>query len=91
MIKKLSDAEPMTAERLFDEYADRVHIPRGLRLEKVIPDRNGCCPDLPYLLTSNLTLDGSINYSCQCACGGWCTNGHITPVGAIAEYKRMSR
>lgn len=57
---------------------------------------NGCCENKPYLLTGNRCETSGqrpegINYSCQCACGMWCTNGHGTPEEAIAEYENMSR
>ena len=62
----------------------------------VIYAHNGCCKDKPYLLTGNKiavskTRPEGINYSCQCACGMWCTNGHGTPGGAIDEYEEMTR
>ena len=61
----------------------------------VIKTRNGCCPGRPYLLTvnrctiSHLRPHG-INYSCQCSCGGWSTNGCDTPGKAIDEYEAMT-
>ncbi len=58
----------------------------------IVNMRNGCCNDQPILLTSNRCdqwKDG-INYSCQCGCGGWCTNGHSTASAALMEYERMT-
>ena len=52
---------------------------------------NGCCSDKPMVITTNSRVDGTTNYSCQCSCGGWCTNGHTTPGGALNEYLVMSR
>lgn len=51
---------------------------------------NGCCKDKPYVLTVNL-YGGALNYSCQCACNMWCTNGHDNPGGAINEYEEMCK
>lgn len=48
---------------------------------------NGCCPGRPIVLTR--TSRGVI--SAQCACGGWCTNGHRTATAAVKEYEYMSR
>lgn len=56
----------------------------------VVNDFNGCCPDRPILITGNKLRD-HINYSCQCACGMWCTNGHITASEALQEYEEMTR
>lgn len=52
--------------------------------------KNGCCEDKPVLVTANKHPDIGINYSCQCACGAWCTTGHPTPVGALRDYQTMS-
>ena len=49
--------------------------------------KNGCCEDRPVVIT----VSGSGYYSCQCACGGWCTNGHRTATVAVLEYKHMSK
>lgn len=56
----------------------------------VVNDFNGCCQDRPILITGNKVHD-HINYSCQCACGMWCTNGHITASEALQEYEEMTR
>lgn len=56
----------------------------------VVNDFNGCCQDRPILITGNKVHD-HINYSCQCACGMWCTNGHITASEALQEYEVMTR
>ena len=54
---------------------------------------NGCCDKNFFILTENKVQnpDGStrINYSCQCACGMWCTNGHKNAQEAIDEYRAM--
>ena len=52
---------------------------------------NGCCDKQFFILTANKS-DGwrsGINYSCQCACGGWCTSGHETEQEAVEEYRKM--
>ena len=53
---------------------------------------NGCCKDRPVLITANKAQNwpGGINYSCQCACGMWCTNGHGTAGEALSEYEQMT-
>lgn len=51
---------------------------------------NGCCEKDFFILTSNKST-GGINYSCQCACNGWCTNGHATAQAAIDEYRAMCK
>ena len=73
-----------------------IDVPEHFAVVGVINTRNGCCKDKPYLLTVNKTEVSKewpvgLNYSCQCACGLWCTNGHGTPEAAIAEYERMSK
>lgn len=68
-------------------------------LELIVPDmyrpsevhfigNNGCCEKNYFVLTTNL-FDGRVNYSCQCGCGGWCTNGHQRAEDAINEYFDM--
>lgn len=57
----------------------------------VVKDLNGCCPDRPILITVNKRMDGKTNYSCQCACGIWCTNGHLTASAALKEYEDMAQ
>ena len=58
-----------------------VYLPIGLVYMK-----NGCCEDRPVVITRSAA--GAI--SAQCACGGWCTNGHRTATAAILEYRHMS-
>ena len=80
----------MTLIELKEIYGERILVPERYRVEKVIDMYNGCCQDLPVLLTSNLRDDGSVNWSCQCACGCWCTTGCRSAEEAIRHYKRMS-
>lgn len=49
-------------------------------------ENNGCCPGRPVVLTRS----GRGVISAQCACGGWCTNGHRTATAAVKEYEHMS-
>ena len=51
---------------------------------------NGCCKDKPVLITVCYNKRFGKVYSCQCACGMWCTTGHPTPVGALRDYQTMS-
>ena len=57
----------------------------------VVRIENGCCPDKPVLITVNAGHNNKINYSCQCACDLWCTNGHSTASAALKEYEEMTR
>ena len=51
---------------------------------------NACCKDKPFLLCANRRYyDGSLNYSCECYCGTYCTNGHDNLIDAIAEYESL--
>lgn len=51
---------------------------------------NECCKDKPFLLCANKRpSDGGINYSCECYCGMFCTNGHDNLLDAIAEYESL--
>lgn len=52
--------------------------------------KNGCCKNKPVIITVNPLRAGRLNYSCQCACGGWCTSGHSTVSKALEEYEEMS-
>jgi len=69
-------------------YAD---IPNLYTPMAVVYVKNGCCDNQPVILTWNRRSDKRINYSCQCACGGWCTNGHSTIDKAINEYLDMTK
>ena len=50
---------------------------------------NKCCNKPFFILTANDKKDDGINYSCQCGCGMWCTNGHTTAQAAVDEYINM--
>ena len=52
---------------------------------------NQCCEKPFFILTANKKRDGGINYSCQCGCDGWCTNGHSEPQDAVNEYINMCK
>ena len=62
-------------------------IPNGLNIIGAIHMDNKCCPDKPILITQ--TGDMKV-YSCQCSCGGWCTDGFQNISSAIADYERMN-
>ena len=54
---------------------------------------NGCCEDRPILITvtrATINLEKPI-YSCQCACGLWCTTGHTSDWEALKDYEEMTR
>lgn len=55
----------------------------------IVNDSNGCCKDRPILITGNKYHE-RINYSCQCACGMWCTSGHTSASAALLEYENMT-
>lgn len=52
--------------------------------------KNGCCKNRPVLITANRTTSGRLNFSCQCACGLWCTSGARSASGALQQWERMS-
>lgn len=71
-------------------YADRY------TLINIFPEKNLCCPGKPFVLTSNECPKSDerplgINFSCQCACGAWCTSGFAEPGDAVEEYRKMVR
>lgn len=65
-------------------------ISKGFYPIGFVRDYNGCCSDRPILITAN-KAEYRLNYSCQCACGMWCTNGHKTASEALKEYEEMTR
>lgn len=73
---------------IFKENA--IEISKYLRPLEIVQGVNGCCKDRPIILTTNKLPNGATNYSCQCACGGWCTSGYISRQGVIKEYKEMT-
>ena len=59
-------------------------------------EANGCCKDRPFVLTTNSCpvspqRPSGVNYSCQCACGTWCTTGFAEEDDAVADYRRMTK
>ena len=72
------------------EYTLTISVPEIYKpLEIHFINNNGCCDKNYFVVTTNKRLNGETNYSCQCGCGGWCTNGHTTKETAINEYKKM--
>ena len=72
--------------RVYEEFfLDKYHKPIGFIHPHAF--KNECCNGKPYILTVN----SNNIYSCQCACGGWCTGGHDNPADAIMEYEMMCR
>ena len=67
------------------------NVPSDCSLIGVANIDNGCCESEPVLITAKRWPDGSVYYSCQCACGGWVTTGYLSRSKAINEYKRMNR
>lgn len=72
------------------DYQITISVPKIYKpLEIHFIDKNGCCEKNYFVVTANRRLNGDINYSCQCGCGGWCTSGHNNKENAINEYKSM--
>lgn len=67
-----------------------VNITPPYHITGVVNDFNGCCKNKPILITVNKWHD-RLNYSCQCACGMWCTNGHTSASEALKEYEGMTQ
>lgn len=78
-------------KKQFIYETDNVNI-RHYTVIGIVYMKNGCCNDQPVLLTANRCTHWKegINYSCQCGCGGWCTNGHDSASGALQEYEGMT-
>lgn len=66
---------------------DYISISDGYIPLQLIRGKNGCCPELPALLT----ISRANVYSVQCTCGGWCTSGFKNPDDAIDQWRRMCR
>lgn len=47
---------------------------------------NKCCKDKKVIVTKTR---GANVFSCQCECGGWCTTGKSTIIGAIEEWEKL--
>lgn len=45
--------------------------------------KNHCCKDKPI----NILVSDEDLYTCECACGTFCTNSWISPTEAIMEYE----
>ena len=85
-----SDIRLTPLEQLKKKYGDRVHVLPPYHIERILYMQNECCRDLPVLLTYNRLPNGKKNYSCQCACNGWCTTGTDDPHEAISFYREMN-
>ena len=66
---------------------DEANVSPALAVVGVLGIPNKCCVLENVLITKTR---GHEVYSCQCVCGGWCTSGHSTIVGAIEEWERMN-
>lgn len=73
-----------------EKHGNVVKVRNPYRVKKILFIPNGCHPNLPVFLTTNRKPDGSINYSCQCACDRWCTTGCTTEEEAIEKYENMT-
>lgn len=89
--RALCENAPSKDEMNYRLYVD-VSLEECFELVAVImSDHNMCCCETraPYLLTKINYQNGNDVYSCQCSCGGWCTNGHEHPEDAVREYESM--
>ena len=66
---------------------DEANVNPALTVVGVLSMINNCCPLQNVLVTKT---KGHEVYSCQCACGGWCTSGHSTIEEAITEWKGIN-
>lgn len=70
-----------------------VSVSQNYAITGISYEENGCCEDKPILIT--VSIGSVINkkpiYSCQCACGFWCTTGHVTDWEALKDYEEMTR
>lgn len=71
------------------EFAFEAEVLNHFAVEGYLKMKNGCCKDKPVLLTRTLGTKQPV-YSCQCACGGWCTTGMFSISEAVNHYERMS-
>lgn len=66
------------------------NIPKFMTAIGIVSIENGCCKDRSVAITKNwIGPEKRWNYSCQCACGMWCTSGHRTAGAALSEYEEM--
>lgn len=77
-------------QKIVDFSYEPENIPRYMMPMGVVWGSNGCCQDQPIIITVNVCSDNTLNYSCQCGCGGWCTNGHRSEAEALREYEDMT-
>ena len=52
---------------------------------------NGCCEKDFFILTECRHEDGKSFYSCQCACGMWCSTGFEKEAEAVSAYRQMCK
>ena len=92
MPKRVSDLDSMKEiiAGLQAKNGTKIRVRKPFKVKEIVFMPNGCCPDLPVFLTTNKRPDGKTNYSCQCACNGWCTTGCETAEKAIEKYWEMN-
>ncbi len=62
---------------------EEIEIPSGYSVTALLVGRkNGCCPGRPVVVTQS----PAGMYSAQCACGGYCTSGYASELGAELEW-----
>ena len=71
----------------------KVFISNHFAITGISYAENGCCEDQPILITvTRETVNKETPvYSCQCACGMWCTTGHFTDWEALKDYEEMTK
>ena len=71
----------------------KVNVSRSFVVTGLSDEENGCCEDQPILITASVATlkNNEPIYSCQCACGMWCTTGHTTDWEALKDYEEMTK
>ena len=67
-------------------YVKYNFVPPALHIVGAVKIKNKCCPDEAVLITQT---NGKQVFSCQCACGGWCTTGCTSIQDALTVWEEM--
>ena len=67
---------------------DGDNIPNALIPIGALHIKNKCCENENVIVTKTKGVEV---YSCQCACGGWCTTGCRNIQDAISAWERMCK
>lgn len=72
------------------QITEEMRVQRPYIVTGISYQPNGCCENRPILITAARREGNNYCFSCQCACGFWCSNGFDNPSDALKDYEKMT-